>query len=131
MRVSAGLDRRVPLGPRQVAGIVWEGAVETLDAEEAEADRTVFDCPPLGRDAPFVDWVAAYTLSPPGMVVRMVLRAPERLEPEPWSGLQRHGHGPERMTRRARACLRPAEGGPLDAAGLAHAAGVRRRSSTG
>jgi primosomal protein N' (replication factor Y) len=44
----------------------------------------VFDCPPL--NAPmrrFIDWVAAYTLSPPGLVARMALRAPAAFDPEP------------------------------------------------
>ena len=43
----------------------------------------------------FVDWIAAYTLSPPGMVARMLLRAPEAFDPEPLvEGLQRTRHGP-------------------------------------
>ena len=43
----------------------------------------------------FVDWIAAYTLSPPGMVARMLLRAPAAFDPEPWTeGLQRTGAGP-------------------------------------
>ena len=54
----------------------------------------------------FVDWVAHYTLSPPGMVARMILRAPEAFDPEPWTeGLQRTEAEPDRMTaaRHARA----------------------------
>ena len=52
----------------------------------------------------FVDWIAAYTLSPPGMVARMLLRAPAAFDPEPWvEGLQLTAGEPERMTRGARA----------------------------
>ena len=52
----------------------------------------------------FVDWIAAYTLSPPGMVARMLLRAPEAFDPEPWiEGLQLTRHRPERMTTARRA----------------------------
>ena len=44
----------------------------------------LFDCPPIDQDMRrFVDWVASYTLSPPGMVARMVLRVPAAFDPEP------------------------------------------------
>ena len=60
----------------------------------------VFDCPPIDRDMRrFVDWVSAYTLSPPGMVARMLLRAPAAFDPEPWiEGLKRTATSPDRMT---------------------------------
>ena len=85
MDVMSGSIVRVPLGPREVAGIVWDGPVETVETKKLRPVSAVFDCPPI--DAPtrrFVDWIAAYTLSPPGMVARMLLRAPEAFEPEPW-----------------------------------------------
>jgi hypothetical protein len=31
----------------------------------------------------FLDWVATYTVSPPGLVARMALRAPAAFDPEP------------------------------------------------
>ena len=94
MRVVPGSIVRVPLGPRQVAGIVWDGAVENVDAKKLRPIEQVFDCPPIDRAMRrFVDWVAQYTLSPPGMVARMLLRAPEAFDPEPWiEGLQRTLH---------------------------------------
>ncbi|TGS49569.1 primosomal protein N', partial [bacterium M00.F.Ca.ET.179.01.1.1] len=75
MRVVPGSIVRVPLGPRQVAGIVWDGAVETVDARKLRPIEEVFDCPPIDRAMRrFVDWIAQYTLGAPGMVARMLLR---------------------------------------------------------
>jgi primosomal protein N' (replication factor Y) len=127
MCVVPGLIVRVPLGPRQVAGIVWDGAVEKVDAKKLRPIEQVFDCPPIDRTMRrFVDWIARYTLSPPGMVARMLLRAPEAFDPEPWiEGLQRTFAKPDRMTGARMRVLETAEGGlAWTRSGLAHAAGV-------
>ena len=127
MRVVPGSIVRVPLGPRQVAGIVWDGAVENIDAKKLRPIEQVFDCPPIDRSMRrFVDWVAQYTLSAPGMVARMLLRAPEAFDPEPWiEGLQRTLVMPDRMTDARTRVLETAEGGlAWTRSGLAHAAGV-------
>lgn len=127
MRVVPGSIVRVPLGPRQVAGIVWDGAVEKVDARKLRPIEQVFDCPPIDRAMRrFVDWVAQYTLSPPGMVARMLLRAPEAFDPEPWiEGVQRTLADPDRMTAARQRVLETAEGGlAWTRSGLAHAAGV-------
>ncbi|MER8386954.1 primosomal protein N' [Mesorhizobium sp. M1428] len=127
MHVVPGSIVRVPLGPRQVAGIVWDGAVEKVDAKKLRPIEQVFDCPPIDRAMRrFVDWVAQYTLSPPGMVARMLLRAPEAFDPEPWiEGLQRTFAKPDRMTEARTRVLETAEGGlAWTRSGLAHAAGV-------
>ena len=118
---------RVPLGPRQVAGIVWDSTVEQLDPKKLRPIEQVFDCPPI--DAPmrrFVDWVASYTLTPPGLVARMLLRAPEAFDPEPWiAGLQRTEHQPDRLTDARRRVLELTDDGlAWTRSGIAHAAGV-------
>ena len=127
MHVEPGSIVRVPLGPRQVAGIVWDGTVDAIDAKKLRAIEQVFDCPPIPEPMRrFVDWVAHYTLSPPGMVARMLLRAPEAFDPEPWiEGLQRTASEPDRMTAARARVLDVAEGGlAWTRPGLAHAAGV-------
>ncbi|MET3580972.1 primosomal protein N' (replication factor Y) [Mesorhizobium robiniae] len=127
MCVVPGSIVRVPLGPRQVAGIVWDGAVEKVDAKKLRPIEQVFDCPPIDQAMRrFVDWIAQYTLSPPGMVARMLLRAPEAFDPEPWiEGLQRTFANPDRMTGARMRVLETAEGGlAWTRSGLAHAAGV-------
>src|SRR4051812_47619888 len=87
MDVVPGSIVQVPLGPRQVAGIVWdaEAGGDGVDPSKLRAITRVFDCPPLDAAMrQFIDWVADYTLSPPGLVARMALRAPAAFDPEPW-----------------------------------------------
>lgn len=118
---------RVPLGPRQVAGIVWDSAVETLDPRKLRPVEHVFDCPPINEPMRrFLDWVAGYTLTPPGLVARMLLRAPEAFDPEPWiEGIARGGVMPDRMTDARRRVLDlTGDGLAWTRSGLAHAAGV-------
>jgi primosomal protein N' (replication factor Y) (superfamily II helicase) len=127
MHVEPGSIVRVPLGPRQVAGIVWDSACETIDAKKLRPIEQAFDCPPIGKEMRrFVDWIAAYTLSAPGMVARMILRAPEAFDPEAWiEGLIRTGAEPDRMTAaRSRVLEMAADGLAWTRSGLAHAAGV-------
>ncbi len=93
---------RVPLGSRQVLGAVWEGEPQAgIDPRKLKSIQEVFPVRPLDDDLRhFVDWVANWTLAPPGMVLRMVLRSEEALYPEaPVSGVRRVAQAePERMT---------------------------------
>src|SRR3979490_3093296 len=90
-RVPRGMELKpgdvvcVPLGPREVVAVGW--------AENATPDPRLhnrlngltekLDVPPLkGELRPLVDWVANYTLSARGMVLRMTLRMGENLGPE-------------------------------------------------
>ncbi|HEX2017844.1 MAG TPA: primosomal protein N' [Aurantimonas sp.] len=127
MAVVPGSIVQVPLGPRQVAGVVWDGDTDTVDPKKLRAITKVFDCPPLdGTMRRFVDWVADYTLSPPGLVVRMALRAPAAFDPEPLiEGIEATGTAPERLTdARRRVMAAAAETPAWTRSGLAHAAGV-------
>ena len=101
LAVAPGDIVAVPLGTRDVIGVVWD---DPPDAEIGHnrlrpiAGR--FDAPPLAKELrAFVDWIADYTLTTRGMVLRMVLRAPGALEPEPpIAGVRLAGPPPERMT---------------------------------
>src|ERR1700740_307940 len=90
-RVPRGMELKpgdlvcVPLGPREVVAVVW--------AENANPDPRLhnrlkdvgekLDVPPLKEELrSLVDWVANYTLSARGMVLRMTLRMGEHLGPE-------------------------------------------------
>jgi primosomal protein N' (replication factor Y) len=72
-----------PLGPRTQIGVVWGDAAGGL--EEARLKQAV---PLDGEPAlppglcDFVDWVAQYTLTLPGMVLAMALRSRQAFEPE-------------------------------------------------
>ena len=127
MDVVPGSIVRVPLGPREVAGVVWDTETDPVDPKKLKAISEVFDCPPIDHDTRrFVDWISSYTLSAPGMVARMLLRAPAAFDPEPWTeGLQRTEAVPDRMTAaRARVLEAADDGLAWTRSGLAHAAGV-------
>lgn len=128
MSVQPGSIVQVPLGPRQVMGVVWEGGDEGgVDPKKLKAITQVFDCPPLaGEMRAFLDWVSSYTVSPPGLVARMALRAPAALDPEPMvEAFRLTDSRPDRMTPARQRVIAAAEDGfAWTRSGLAHAAGV-------
>lgn len=131
MSVVPGSIVQVPLGSRLVAGIVWDrdDPAADIDPKKLRMIAQVFDCPPVSADMRrFIDWVARYTLSAPGMVARMVLRVPTAFDPEPpVAGLEFTGDRPERLTdARGRVFETLAETGMRvwTKSGLAHASGV-------
>jgi len=127
MAVEPGSIVRVPLGPREVAAVVWDGDGEAVDAKKLRPISQLFDCPPVAAATRrFVDWVAAYTLTPPGLVARMLLRVPAAFDPEPLvEGLRATGTEPDRVTAaRGKVLALAADGMAWTRSGLAHAAGV-------
>ena len=125
IRVAAGDFVEVPLGTRMTHGVVWEvrsGAAGRSNLKSIAA-RLAF--PPLsGKTRTFIDWVAGWTLSPRGMVLRMAIGAPLQAGPEPpRAGVRLAGPLPSRMTK-ARARVLAAAGGGLafSKAALAEAA---------
>ncbi|MEO1985853.1 MAG: primosomal protein N' [Martelella sp.] len=129
MTVIPGSVVQVPVGPRKVIGIVWDEGDETgaVDAKKLRPIEHVFDCPPISPAMrKFINWVAGYTLTPPGLVARMAVRAPTALEPEPMvEGLRLTGTTPERMTpARQRVLELASDGFSWTRLGLARAAGV-------
>ena len=127
MKVVPGSIVRVPLGPREVAGIVWDTKTDKVEARKLRPISQAFDCPPVGEATRrFVDWVASYTLAAPGLVARMLLRAPAAFDPEPpLPGLRWTGAEPDRMTdARGRILELARDGMAWTRSGLARAAGV-------
>ncbi len=73
---------RVPLGPRRLVGVVWEGADGSLPADRLKPILDVLPAPPLRPELRrFIERVAAYTMAPPGMVLRMAMSVAEALQP--------------------------------------------------
>lgn len=72
----------VPLGQRQMLGVVWDGAGDAaLPASRLKPVTAVLPAPPMTATLRrFIEWVAQYTLSPPGAVLRMAMSAPAALE---------------------------------------------------
>jgi primosomal protein N' (replication factor Y) len=119
----------VPLGPRAVTGVVWADHVEVeprLHNRMKEVEDKL-ELPPLKPELrKFVDWVAGYTLSPRGMVLRMALRMGEHLGPaRERVGVRLAGEAPQRMTAaRGRVLALLADALAHGKSELAHAAGV-------
>ncbi|TYC49456.1 primosomal protein N' [Rhodobacterales bacterium] len=128
--VVPGTIVRVPLGTREVVGAVWDGEPDAaINPKKLKSITHVYqNTAPLDADLRrFVDWVAGWTLGAPGMVLRMVLRSEEALEPEaPVAGVRRiEGAEPDRWTDARRRVLETMEDGfAWTKSGLAHAAGV-------
>ena len=84
MEVEFGSVVRVPLGPREMTGVVWELAslpTETVGDNRLRNILGVYDIPPIG--APLrrlIEWTADYYLAPPTAVVRMSLSSAAALE---------------------------------------------------
>ena len=73
---------RVPLGTRRLVGVVWDGAGGELQAERLKPVLEALPVPPLRPELRrFVERVSAYTMTAPGMVLRMTMSVPEALEP--------------------------------------------------
>ncbi len=92
----------VPLGPREVTAVVWaenDNPDPRLHNRLKDVSERL-DVPPLKDELrSFVDWVASYTLSARGMVLRMTLRMGEHLGPERMRmGVRLVGPPPQRMT---------------------------------
>src|SRR5690606_16307149 len=91
-----------PLGARDTLGVVWaENSTPNprLHNRLKDVDGKL-DVPPLKEELRrFVDWVAAYTLSARGTVLRMALRMGEHLGPgRERVGVRLAGPPPQRMT---------------------------------
>ncbi len=114
MEAEPGSIVLAPLGPRQLAGVVWEP--DRLPAEEVGDNRLrpllhVYDLPPLGEPLRrLIEWTSDYYLSPIAAVLRMALPSssaldgartvteyratgivPERLTPQRAQALERIG----------------------------------------
>jgi primosomal protein N' (replication factor Y) (superfamily II helicase) len=66
----------VPLNRREEVGVVWDASADdAVPAHKLKALVGILDTPPMGESLRrFIDWIAAYTLSPPGEVMAMALR---------------------------------------------------------
>jgi primosomal protein N' (replication factor Y) len=119
----------VPLGAREVMGVVWADDVTIKPGLHNRMKDVAgkFDYPPLRAELRrFVDWVSDYTLSPRGMVLRMCLRMGDHLGPAREKvGVRLAGPPPQRMTAaRARVLQLLADGMARSKGEAAHDAGV-------
>jgi primosomal protein N' (replication factor Y) (superfamily II helicase) len=122
--VAPGDFVEVPLGARMTNGVVW-GARPGVAGANLKTIASRLDIPPLPANSrKFIDWVARWTLSPRGMVLRMAIGAPFQAGPESARvGVRLAGLPPRRMTATRARVLAAAEGGlAFSKAALAEAA---------
>jgi len=124
----------VPLGKRAMVGVVWhdppeDAADEPVDPAKLKPVATRLEAPrmraPLRR---VVDWVAAYTLSPHGAVLRMAVHMPAIRQQDAPRVTYKAAPAPYpdgvRITAARSRVLEAAAGEPLAAAALAEATGA-------
>jgi primosomal protein N' (replication factor Y) len=131
-RIEPGQFVVAPLGPVEYLGVVWtrpegEPAPQIKPEKLRAIVEVIDDVPPLPRvSLEFADWVANYTLSSPGMVLRMMMSAGRAfVPPAPRHGVRLIGAPPGRMTpARARVIEAASNGLIWVKSSLAEAAGV-------
>ena len=127
MSVAPGDYVRVPLGPRQITGVVWSANGTAPDGPRLRNVIARYDVPAMPElHRSFVDWLAGYYIEPAGQILRMCLRAPGALEePRVKIAYRASGAVPERMTPQRQRVLDVAADGPaMQARDLAEVAGV-------
>ena len=104
--VPEGLDLapgdfvKVELGARAVAGVVWGPGADDVDADRLKPVGARLNAPRM-RDQmrTFLDRAAAYTMTPPGMMLRLATRVPDLGAPRRMRQIWRLGESqPDRLT---------------------------------
>ena len=73
----------VPFGSRQMTGVVWGKSHSTLPFSKLKQITSVVDLPPLPDSIrSFIDWVANYTVTPAGAVLKMVFGSMKIIQPK-------------------------------------------------
>ncbi len=126
MALNPGDFVEVPLGRRVAVGVVWDARPGPPGPSNLKSIERRLDVAPLDallRD--FIDWVARWSMSPRGMVLRMAMRAPFHAAPEtPRIGVRATGKAPGRTTPARAKILAAAESGAVFVkSALAKAAG--------
>ncbi|GBD57218.1 primosomal protein N' [Gluconobacter wancherniae] len=128
----------IPLGKREVVGCVWDKTSTVPSDFAAPPGREIalerlrpvgakLDVRPLPHSLRrFVDWVAAYTLTPPGLVLAMATRIHLKDAPKPTLGWVRTEapEGDLRMTPPRRSVLNVASEIPMSTADLSSKSGA-------
>lgn len=120
-----------PIGPMKRIGVVWDdgssAGKKPIDPKKLKSIIQRIDAPPLpAASRRFAEWVARYTLAPKGMVLKMMMSAPQVFEEaQPRWGYKLAGPSPSRLTAARKRVLERAAGGLVwPKAALAEAAGV-------
>ena len=127
VNAARGLVVAAPLGNRETMGVIWGAAEGTVGDNRLKIAEPLEGAPalPVGL-CDFVDWVADYTLSPPGAILAMALRSRGAFEPEALRTAYIKGETiPPRMSEARKRVLGIAEDGLVRSiSGLAEDANV-------
>ncbi|WP_163846658.1 primosomal protein N' [Pseudooceanicola aestuarii] len=120
---------QVPLGPRQVSGVVWGPGAGDFPREKLRAVARVLDVAPMREEMrEFLIRAGAYTLTPLPAMLRLATRAPGLGAPPSMQKVYALGHRePDRMTparQKVLAVLEEFDGAVFAQTELAEAAGV-------
>lgn len=117
----------VPLGRREVIGVVWGPGTDDVPPHKLKAVVSKYEIPPLPAVlCDFIDWMATYVIASRGSVLALCLRHGEALAPPKMKTLYRRGSlEPARVTpQRQRVLLAAADGLARSPAEFAELAGV-------
>ena len=82
-KAARGAIVAAPLGNREMLGVVWGAAEGTVGDNRLKVAEPLEGAPALpAKLCDFIDWVADYTLNPPGAILAMALRSRGAFEPE-------------------------------------------------
>jgi primosomal protein N' (replication factor Y) len=117
MELARGDFVEVPLGSRELVGVVWGKASDDVPAVKLRDVIARLDAPGLPDIlCDFVDWVANYTVTPPGAVLRMAMSASAALEPprmmQAWRLRSTEAQSQIRMTPERRRVIEVLKDGP-------------------
>ena len=83
MALEPGAFVEAPLGPRMALGVVWALRPAPQGASNLKSIAARVDAAPLNQHLrDFIDWVARWSMSARGMVLRMAIRAAFQAAPE-------------------------------------------------
>ena len=81
LELRAGDFVRVPFGPRKLVGVVWGEGLGGVAEAKLKSVAHKLPAPPMAEvTRKFIDWLAAYTLSSPGQVLKMAMSVADALE---------------------------------------------------
>lgn len=128
LEISPGDVVLVPLNRRETVGVVWDAQIgPAAPASKLKPVAARLDTPPMRAELRrFVDWIAAYTLTPPGEVMAMALRVIAPTHPAGRMGWRRGDTATDpKLTEPRRRVLEVlAQNEPQSGPALARVAGV-------
>ena len=72
----------MPLGSREVYGVVWGGKVSDVAPEKIKFIISKINTPPMPESTRrFAEWVSRYNMASLGSVLKMLMSVPDALKP--------------------------------------------------